>query len=171
MKKPIRALAALTLALTAAAIMPATSFARACMDANEQTAERGIRLHSELMVVALTCRDERGQSLGQAYTSFTQQNLASVKAWEASLIRFYGAAGAGNPTRQLDDLRTRLANEVSMAAARETPPTFCARRVRLLQMAPTWSPAMLSQYLGAAAVVATVGSDYPACPFATKGRG
>lgn len=102
----------------------------ACYNRSEHAAEQLMRLHTEMMVVGLTCRtvvpDKKPFDL---YQDFSIKNRALLSSSEASLIAFYKRSGGGNATRQFDMFRTELANEVSRRAATIGIPQYCANFV------------------------------------------
>ncbi len=98
-----------------------------CYGVKEAEAERVIRLHSELMVHAFTCRqDSGGQDLLASYRKFTARNGAALRGAEQTLIRYHENRRKGQGTARLDALRTRLANEYGQKIARQTPAAYCA---------------------------------------------
>nr|WP_295834917.1 hypothetical protein [uncultured Azospirillum sp.] len=102
----------------------------ACYNRAEYAAEQMMRLHTEMMVVGLTCRtvmpDKKPFDL---YQDFSVKNRAMLSNSEASLIAFYKRSGGGNATRQFDMFRTELANEISRRAATIGIPQYCANFV------------------------------------------
>ncbi len=101
-----------------------------CYSPTEAEAEQGIRIHSELMVIALNCQHmtPRGwKNFYQQYKEITARNGATLSGYENVLIDYYGRAGRPNPERALHDLRTNLANKVSTDAAQMRPDIFCSR--------------------------------------------
>jgi hypothetical protein len=91
-------------------------------------AEQLLRLHSELMVVAVTCRQgSEGQDLSEVYVSFTHKNIRALHKAEQTMIDYYEATAKGDPVENLDRLRTRLGNEAGQTAATMSAPKFCAR--------------------------------------------
>jgi hypothetical protein len=109
--------------------------ARECYSFNEVSAEQLLRLHSELMVIAITCRaSSRGIDLVPAYTSFTRRNRREIEGAESSLIKHFNRMGEDG-RRSLDTLRTRLANEIGEEIARDSAARFCLqRRDKVIQM-------------------------------------
>jgi hypothetical protein len=114
-------------AIFLAAAAPAFA-ADACYSPAELEAEQLLRLHSELMVITVTCQQgSNGSDLVPAYTGFTRNNLGMIHDAEQTLIRFYGARDGNNGIAQLDHLRTRLGNEFGQQIALTSAPTFCAQ--------------------------------------------
>lgn len=109
-----------------------------CYTPDEFEAEQGIRLHTELMVVGLTCQEMsvQGQpSLFAQYKMFTLKHQKQIKVWESNLISYYKRTVKGNPNRAFDTFRTRLANETSQRAIALTNPVFCADHVPVVAKA------------------------------------
>lgn len=101
-----------------------------CYGPQEAEAEQGIRIHSELMVIALNCQHmtPRGwKNFYQQYKEITVRQGPTLAAYENVLIDYYGRAGRSNPERSLHDLRTIFANKVSSDAAQMRPDIFCSR--------------------------------------------
>lgn len=99
----------------------------ACYNGNEFEAEQGLRIHSELMVIALNCQHVRSQNgnLFIQYKDFTRQHQSLISSYEQTLKSFYSRNGYRNPEKSINDLRTKLANKVSNDAARMRPNVFC----------------------------------------------
>ncbi|MDE1151111.1 MAG: hypothetical protein PW788_01120 [Micavibrio sp.] len=113
------------LCLTATAATAATS---GCYSPKEIEAEQGLRIHSELMVIGLTCmRMPQGQQNYMKYQSFTQKNSHLISKYETDMIDHYRAEGAKNPEAKLHTLRTTLANQISQHAIQMSTSTFCQR--------------------------------------------
>ncbi|MQP67815.1 hypothetical protein GE253_21055 [Niveispirillum sp. SYP-B3756] len=111
-----------------------------CYTPDEFEAEQGIRLHTELMVVGLTCQEMsvKGQpSLFAQYKMFTLKNQKQIQTWENNLIAYYKRTVKGNANRAFDTFRTRLANETSQRAIALTNPVFCADHVAAVAKAMT----------------------------------
>lgn len=99
----------------------------ACYTPAEMEAEQLLRLHSELMVITVTCHQgSDGQNLVPAYTGFTHNNLNLIRGAEQTMIGFYKKHYKGDPTARLDRLRTLLANEYGKQIADVSAPRFCA---------------------------------------------
>lgn len=109
-----------------------------CYSVAEFEAEQGIRLHTELMVVGLTCQhmDVKGEpSLFNQYKLFTLKHQARIQAWEKTLVEYYKRTAKGNATRNFDTFRTRLANETSQRAIALSTPVFCGTHAPLVAKA------------------------------------
>lgn len=103
---------------------------RQCYTPEEAEAEQGIRIHSELMVIALNCQHmtPRGwKNFYVQYQQITNRNAPLISGYEETLISYFAVAGRPNPERALHDLRTDFANKVSTDAARMRPDIFCSQ--------------------------------------------
>ena len=162
MKKTLLSLMALGLL----AAHPALA-APACYSAEEIKAENVLRLHSELMVATVTCKQSStGRDLGAAYSAFTQKNLGPIKGAEGTLISHYQKTRSGKGISHLDVLRTKLANEIGQKMADISAPVFCGQmRDTVTQLADSQIP-QLSEY--ASATYAGAKTLEPACAGVTK---
>ncbi|WP_119678645.1 hypothetical protein [Indioceanicola profundi] len=123
-----------------------------CFTEAEAEAEEAIRLHTELMVIGLTCQESApaGQlSLFARYRQFTDQHQTAIRAWEKALIAHFKRVGKGSATKLFDSYRTSLANEISRRAIALSNPVFCAAYVPLAEKALTLTSAELGQRLSA----------------------
>lgn len=103
--------------------------APACYSEREATAEKILRLHSELMVITVTCRQgSTGRDLSRAYSRLTRQHINPIKQSEKILMAYYAKKNGGNGQKQLDKLRTKLANQYGQVVARESAAKFCQLR-------------------------------------------
>ncbi len=106
-----------------------SAYASSCYAPNEVRAEQLLRLHSELMVIAVTCKQSSmGDNLIGLYTGFTQRNIHVLHDAEQTLIAHYRSSGSGDPIGHLDKLRTKLANEFGQQIADVSAPVFCSQR-------------------------------------------
>lgn len=97
-----------------------------CYSPLEVQAEELLRLHSELMVVTVTCHQaSTGENLVPAYTRFTRDNIDDLSQAESVMKAYYRARNGGDGTSQLDVLRTKLGNEFGQAVADMSAPAFC----------------------------------------------
>ncbi len=126
----LRFLAALLLMTTLAA----PSFAQ-CYSKAEASAEQGLRIHSELMVIGLNCMGIlKDPQLYAKYQSFTKQNHDMIDGWENTMINYFARSGGSGET-EFHDFRTRMANKVSSDAAHMRPDVFCHNYVARLNKA------------------------------------
>lgn len=127
-----------------------------CLTQAEFEAEQAIRLHTELMVVGLTCQHmdpKEGPSLFARYKQFTVDNQSQVQGWEKAMIGHFRKAGVKNPTREFDSFRTRLANETSQRAIALTTPIFCETHVADVNKALAMKTDAIRQDLASEATV------------------
>ncbi|PZQ43831.1 MAG: hypothetical protein DI551_11345 [Micavibrio aeruginosavorus] len=102
---------------------------RTCYTPAEAEAEQGIRIHSELMVIALNCQHMTPRGWTNFYVQYQQitaRNANLIGGYENTLINYFALAGRPNPERAFHDLRTSFANKVSTDAAQMRPDIFCA---------------------------------------------
>ncbi|MFA6279998.1 MAG: hypothetical protein WC612_04310 [Bdellovibrionales bacterium] len=116
-----------------------------CYAPEELKAEQLLRLHSELMVITVTCKQgSTGRDLVRPYVGFTKRHTKAIQEAEATLINYYAKAFGGDGIPKLDKLRTKLANEFGQTIADESAPAFCARaRDKVLKMYDDLSPTIL----------------------------
>lgn len=139
------------IAVTTACVLATSTSAwakPACYSQAEYDAEQAVRLHTELMVIGLTCNAiEADRKLFSKYQQFTTKNRASLMNWEKVLIGHFSEAGKGNPTRKFDDFRTVVANEIAQRSALLTPPVFCQTHSDIVDRALSLSESDLKRYL------------------------
>jgi hypothetical protein len=132
------------LMLLACLSVPAVA-APLCYAPPELEAEQLLRLHSELMVITVTCRyGSTGQELVPSYTRFTQSNLKDIQNAEQTLIGYYKKNYKGDGVSRLDQLRTRLGNEFGQKIADMSAPTFCAQYRDRVTLLSGYQPAQVS---------------------------
>ncbi|MFM2044181.1 MAG: hypothetical protein RLY86_2757 [Pseudomonadota bacterium] len=149
----------------AGSVIAAPAGAAPCLTEAEVDAERAIRLHTELMVVGLTCEPtpvEGRPSLFARYREFTDRHQVDVRAWEQTLIGHYRRTAKGNANRRFDSFRTALANETSRKAIALTNPVFCGTYVPVVEQIMALSREELRARLGTVEVGHI--SSLPRCP-------
>lgn len=105
------------------AVSPAVA---GCYSDVEVEAEQAIRIHSELMVIGLTCQKmPNGHGLYAKYQQFTQKNQYLLETYETDLIDYFRKQGEANPEKRFHNLRTTLANKISQHAIRMSTVSFC----------------------------------------------
>ncbi len=111
-------------ATKAATPKASTAKPHACYTHSEHEAEQLIRMHTEMMVVGLTCRSvvPEKNPFG-IYQDFSVKNRALLSSSEATMVGHYKRSGGG--LKQFDTYRTELANEVSRRAATIGIPQYC----------------------------------------------
>ncbi len=125
----ILTLSFLSLSLAALLSLASVTEARAarCYNISQFEAEQGLRIHSELMVISLTCQRIPGHAgLYDKYQQFTQKNRILLADYENRLISYYKSNGSAAPSKQLHTLRTDLANEISQHAVSMSVTSFCS---------------------------------------------
>jgi hypothetical protein len=114
------------LGLSFIALSSASFAAQACYTPAQLQAEQLLRLHSELMVITVTCKQgAQGESLGPEYGDFTHKNIRVLHDAEQTMIGYYESHSKGNAIEHLDHLRTTLANEIGQKVANMSAPEFC----------------------------------------------
>jgi hypothetical protein len=121
----------------ALALLPFSALAaNACYTPAQMQAEHLLRLHSELMVITVTCaKGSGGEDLPAAYGDFTKKNIHVLHEAEQTMIAYYREHAKGDPLEHLDRLRTILANEFGQRSANMSAPVFCGTyRDKVVQM-------------------------------------
>ncbi len=142
----------IAIAVTSACVLATSASAAwakpACYSAAEYDAEQAVRLHTELMVIGLTCNAiEADRKLFSKYQQFTTKNRASLMNWEKVLIGHFRGIDKSNPTRRFDDFRTVVANEIAQRSALLTPPVFCQTHSDIVDQALALSESDLKRFL------------------------
>lgn len=150
----------------ALALFSTNAYAAAeCYKLEEAEAEQGIRIHSELMVIALNCQHihtANGQNLYTAYRAFTQRHIDLFAGYEKTLIDYFTRRGDAAPVASLNDLRTDFANKISTDAARMRPDMFCQRYAPRIVKASAMGDGDLRQW--ASTVYPAHPVSKPLCP-------
>lgn len=121
-----RLLGVLLAAAVTVAAVPAAA-ATACYSPAEFEAEQAIRLHTELMVVGLTCQrlDPAKDAFGN-YQKFTTKHRAALMEYEKRLLSHFRRIEKGAGEKRFHTFRTEMANEVAQRAALMLPAAYCA---------------------------------------------
>lgn len=99
--------------------------APACYSPAEKKAISLLRLHSELMVITVTCHQgSQGENLATAYSGFTKKNIRALHQAEHTMAQYYTSHG-GAGQDDLDHLRTHLANEFGQRIADMSAQPYC----------------------------------------------
>lgn len=109
------------------ALLPAAAFAQeGCYSAEQLEAEQGLRIHTELMIIALNCQHlaANGVALNKQYEEFTRRNLGLIEGYENTMRAFFQSEGTSSEN-SLNTFRTMLANRISNDAVRLQPNVFC----------------------------------------------
>jgi hypothetical protein len=117
----------LTLVLSLA--LSGQAVASSCYTEREFEAEQGLRIHSELMVIALTCikMPRGGAEMYSKYQTFTNRNQRLITSYESDMIGYFRRQGVAQPEKQFHSLRTGLANHISKNAISMSTSSFCQR--------------------------------------------
>lgn len=123
-------------------LFPAAAQGASCYTPSEAAAEQALRLHSELLVIGLNCQNIKqagGEDTYRKYKDFTQKHADLLEAYEDRLIRHFKKHGSHSPEKDLDSLRTDLANDLAQVVADVRPDVFCFRHMERLNMARAMS--------------------------------
>lgn len=90
-------------------------------------AEQGLRIQSELMVIALTCMKAPGggQAMYNKYQSFNSKHRSLINGYEAEIISFMRGNGGNTSEAAINNFKTGLANDISQHAIRTSTASFC----------------------------------------------
>lgn len=140
----MRYLLSAILAMTIFAAVPASA---ACYTAEDAAADAAIRIHSELMVVALTCKyASDGSSLTDMYVNYGRRHNSELRNAEKQLINYYKRSNKSG-IAELDRLRTILGNEYANEAAISDPLEWCRTASDRVVKAAMWSDGQYKQAL------------------------
>jgi hypothetical protein len=104
-----------------------------CYSPKEAAAERAIRIHSELMVVGLTCAAQFDDpALFVRYADFTNKHSGDIRAHESTMIGYFAKTAEGDPKRRFDHWRTSIANSVSTRAALSSAQIYCGSKQEMV---------------------------------------
>lgn len=114
---------------------------QACYTRNEHAAEQLIRMHTEMMIVGLTCKNvvPEKNPFG-LYQDFSVKNRALLSNSEAAIIGHYKKTSGSSATKNFDTFRTELANESSRRAATIGIPQYCETFVERSKAAKELTP-------------------------------
>lgn len=127
-------------AKSATAKAPAAS-AKACYSRSEHAAEQMIRMHTELMITGLSCKDVVPEKAPFAkYQEFTVKHRPTISKAEGELMSHFRRTGKGNATNKFDMYRTEVANEVSRRASIIGTENYCQAFVPRIENAVTLTP-------------------------------
>lgn len=106
--------------------------APSCPSLSESEAQQAIKMHTELMVIGLSCLREGVSAFGH-YQRFTNAHATAIRGYEATMIGYMKKNYPDNPTKRFDKLRTDLANELAQSVVKVSPETFCATTAARLE--------------------------------------
>lgn len=130
------------LVIFCAALFPVSVMASSCYTPSEAAAEQALRLHSELLVIGLNCQNIKqagGEDTYRKYKEFTKKHADLLESYENRLIQHYQKHGSHAPEKELNSLRTDLANDLARVVADVRPDVFCFRHMERLNMAGAMS--------------------------------
>lgn len=142
----------------------AADYIKSCFTPKEAEAEQGIRIHSELMVIGLNCQHmtPRGwKNFYQQYREISKRHGDLFAGYESTLITHFQNIGIQNPEGRLNDLRTIMANKISIDAAKMRPDIFCSTFAPRLPEVAKMSREQIQDW--AASTYTTVGTSEPLC--------
>ncbi|HYC02848.1 MAG TPA: hypothetical protein VED40_06120 [Azospirillaceae bacterium] len=135
-----------------------------CYTKAEFEAEQAIRLHTELMVVGLTCQSyasTKDVNLFNRYKEFTLKHRKRITDWENQLVAFQKRTAKGNANRGFDTFRTRVANEMARRIAAVTEPVFCTTHAPFAEQALNLTEADLANFVSGPGMVRV--AEAPRC--------
>ena len=141
MKKIILSIALLAFFTTSAQ-------ATTCYTPEQFEAEQGLRIHSELMVIALTCMKAPGggKEMYKKYQAFTNKNLAVIAGYETSMVAYFRSNGAKNDEEVINNFKTKLANDISKHAISMSTASFCQHFGTRIDQALKMEPAKFKRW-------------------------
>ncbi|HYH38877.1 MAG TPA: hypothetical protein VD860_11695 [Azospirillum sp.] len=120
---------------------PAAGGPQACYNRSEHAAEQLIRMHTEMMIAGLTCKDVMPEKAPFAkYQEFTVKHRPTISKAEGELMSHFRRTGKGNATSKFDTYRTEVANEVSRRASIIGTDNYCKTFVPRVENAMSLSP-------------------------------
>jgi hypothetical protein len=124
-----------------------TAFANACYSPQEFDADRGLRLHTDMEVIALTCKyGSYSKPLMPIYAQFTHKNAKTLRGWEDVVARAHPEMGRSR-NEVIDNFRTALANQKGNEAARMTPRQFCIHWANFVVDVASWPMPKILDYI------------------------
>ena len=89
-----------------------------CYTRAEHAAEQILRMHTEMMVIGLSCQQVMPTAAPfKVYQDFTVKHRADLSKAESTMQGHFRKHVSGNATKNFDSYRTELANEVSRRAS------------------------------------------------------
>lgn len=122
--------------------------AASCYTPAQYEAEQGLRIHSELMVIALTCMKSpnAGPALYKKYQQFTQKNLTLIAGYEGDMVSYFKTQGTQNAEETINNFKTGLANKISQHAITMSTASFCQHFGSRIDQALAMDPAKLRRW-------------------------
>lgn len=103
------------------------AWSASCYTQDQFEAEQGLRIHSELMVIALTCMKapQGGQAMYAKYQNFTRKNQNLISRYEGDISNYFTTQGVKNSNEKIHNFKTGLANQISQHAISMSTSSFC----------------------------------------------
>ncbi len=141
--------------------------AQQCYSLEQLEAEQGLRIHTELMIIALNCQHlvDPSIQLNHQYEQFTNKNIGLIKRYEDTMRAVFRAEGRPNSESDLNDFRTMLANRIANEAVRLQPNVFCRAYSGLITQANNMDQPHFRKW--AQTVFAGYPLTHPMCPGVT----
>ncbi len=118
-----------------------------CYTPDEFEAEQGLRLHTDLEVIMLTCKyDGYRRPLKDSYAVFLKKYSKQIHKWENTIARAYASSG-GSRGEVIDNFRTSLANQKSHESSAMNPRQFCIAYANWVPAVAAWSPDQVMNYV------------------------
>lgn len=128
-------------------LAPGALTARECYVPEEYEAEQGLRLHTDLEVISLTCKyDGYRRPLRQSYGVFVKKYSKWISGWENTIARLYAYMG-NSKNEVIDNFRTSLANAKGREAGTLTPRQFCLKYANWVPAVASWTPDQVKEYI------------------------
>jgi len=141
-----------------------TTVSYACYTNVEAEAEQGLRIHSEFLVIGLTCmKMPDGEATYNKYEEFTSKNAAVISEYEDVLVEYFRNSGSDNPEADVHNLRSFIANDISNYAVTMGMQSFCDMFSSRLNKVQNISPYQFKRW--AKQAVAENPSTEPKCAY------
>lgn len=128
-------------------LAPGLLHAGECYTPMEFEAEQGLRLHTDLEVIMLTCKyDGYRRPLKNSYAVFLKKYSLQIRKWENTIAQVYASSG-GSRNEVIDNFRTALANQKSHEASVMSPRQFCIAYANWVPAVASWSPEQVMNYV------------------------
>ena len=102
----------------------------------------------------------KGLNLYGEYRDFTLQNADLFAKYEETLMQFYQKNGQ-SPTKEINNIRTKYANDISKSASQIRPDVFCAKYAGRIETAQKMTPEDIK--IWASTIHDSHPVSYPAC--------
>jgi hypothetical protein len=130
-------------------VSPTDAMAAECYAPDEFEAEQGLRMHTDLEVIMLTCKyDGYRRPLKDSYAIFLKKYTPRIRKWENTIARVYASTG-GSRNEVIDNFRTALANQKSHEAGIMNPRQFCIKYANWVPAVAAWSEEQVIGYIRA----------------------